>query len=275
MRDRLPDRWYGYSVVDGVILDGLDLTDVRASQIDALLDWVRRGGVLVLPGTPGLAAILQSPVGRAAGTSALGYHRVTSLAVTDCVGRRPPTEPIALRWPAPVFRPWPAPMFELVPDTAEVLYETDCLPLVVRSPHGRGHIFTFAVPIGALSDPKLHFVWSCVTKAWRTRKEFNLDSFPVPARESLKGIAGRRAPSRRGPLVLFGVLTGATILCLGVLMLKRRGEIVWMALVPIAIACGVVLWWQGQARADEEQLSYVGVLSSIGSDSARAQCLFA
>jgi hypothetical protein len=45
---RLPDRWYGLEMVDIVVWNRPDVTLLTPDQLDALREWTRRGGLLVL-----------------------------------------------------------------------------------------------------------------------------------------------------------------------------------------------------------------------------------
>ncbi len=50
-RDQLPERGEGLSMFDLLVIDGAPLTDLNANQQQALADWVRLGGQLVIGGT--------------------------------------------------------------------------------------------------------------------------------------------------------------------------------------------------------------------------------
>ncbi|MCH7489452.1 MAG: hypothetical protein IID05_02045 [Gemmatimonadetes bacterium] len=45
---KLPSRWHGLEAVDAVVWDEADATEVTARQLEALAEWVRFGGTLVL-----------------------------------------------------------------------------------------------------------------------------------------------------------------------------------------------------------------------------------
>lgn len=45
---RLPDRWYGMEMVDVIVWNRPDTTLLTPDQIDALREWTRRGGMLVM-----------------------------------------------------------------------------------------------------------------------------------------------------------------------------------------------------------------------------------
>lgn len=44
----IPDRWYGLEMVDIIVWDQPDLTDLTANQIEAVRQWVWRGGTLLV-----------------------------------------------------------------------------------------------------------------------------------------------------------------------------------------------------------------------------------
>lgn len=50
-RDQLPDRGEGLSLFDALIVDGAPLPDLSAPQQQALADWVRSGGQLIIGGS--------------------------------------------------------------------------------------------------------------------------------------------------------------------------------------------------------------------------------
>lgn len=263
---RLCDRWFGYEIADVMILGSAEMSRMRVSQIDALLNWVRRGGLLVLTGSVQLPNMLSGPLGQAAGVSATGYHRITSLQLNQIPPRKKAVKTVKLSWAAP--------MVELCAETADVLIESDGLPLMTRKRLGSGHIFTIAVPLGALKDKSLHFIWRQVARAKDIRPAVNDDAFKSPARSTLTSIAGRPAPERSVPVIILLSLAGLALLGGIVLRRKRRGEIVWIVLCPAAIVCGLVLWHIGLQQKDPERISYIGMLSGMDGETARTHCLF-
>jgi len=59
-----PDRWFGYSLVDILIIPGFDPDELRATQLESLLQWVHRGGMLIITGGDKLPKLLAGPLDR-------------------------------------------------------------------------------------------------------------------------------------------------------------------------------------------------------------------
>ncbi len=262
----LPDRWYGFSIVDILILNKMDVTSLRPTQIDAILGWVHRGGVLILAGNTSLPQILDGPLGSAAGVAGGDTHQITSLSLQQ------PNKKI----PGKTRLYTPLPRVELIPDTAEVVYATDDMPLMTHRNVGAGHVFVLAVPIGAFQDESLHFVFRPIyNAAKRTLPPLNASAFQKPARDTLNEIAGRRGPTKLVPLIVLGVLIVLSVAGGLLLRLRRRGELAWVVMTPLAIICGVVLFFIGMSGTEAEKLTYVGLLSGMEDGTARAQSVIA
>lgn len=286
----LPDRWAGYSGVHIVVLGGMDMAAIRASQRQALLDWVGRGGVLVLCGSTSLQDTLTGTLGHAAGVIAGDTHSVSSLEVSN------------IGYTAPVPLMQPSPMVQLCPQEATVLAQANGLPLLTRNPWGQGYVFTLAVACGVL-DAKveegkgdiypLHGVWSLIYPAVRTLPAIRNDSSfmrphanrtaaspsapaatAIPAKTAsqvLQQIAGRRGPVRTVPTTILIALAGLSLAGGLALRFKRRGELLWLALVPLAAAIGIGMYIQSQRQVNPERLTYIGLLTSAGDGRANVQ----
>ena len=260
-----PARWYGYSIVRMLRLEE-GTERLGPSQWEAIFDWVRRGGLMVIVGGRELPETLHSPLGRAAGVGSAGVHRVGRLAVTDPSGRE--------RF-APVPLDWPLPMVELCPDGAEVLYEANGLPLVTRKALGDGWIFTLAAPTGALKDRRLHRIWWRIAQAARLRRPVDAERFFPPGRQALQSIAGRRGPPRSRTVVLLLVPVLVAVAVRIALRRRRRGELAWLVLIPLGVLMGVGMYLYSVSRRDDERLTHVGLITGLGGDAARVQELFA
>jgi len=279
----LPDVWQGYRVIRVLLLYSSAANDLRPSQITALLDWVRSGGTLILPGDALLPEALRGPLGPAAGAGAVGLHRVERLDVSRLGPEGP--EQIADR-----ELDWPMPFVQFYPATAEVLYEANGLPLMLRSEVGRGRILTLAVPVGALhqrdgTDQAFHQLWNAAGPSASDRLHPPLDTGRfmeaaegqalAPGETALQAIAGRRGPPPAAPLTVIGILAAAAVV-LGLLMrFRRRGEFVWLFLVPAAAALGIGLYAYGRAQVAPEQLTYVGLITPADEGTLRVQQVFA
>lgn len=257
----LPDRWYGYSGGGMVLLGEASLGGLRLSQRQALLQYVRRGGVLLIVGNENLGEMLRGEMGEAAGVRVLGFHKTLSVELPSPSG------------PAKRTLDRPATMVELCPDQAEVVFQTEGLPLLTKNPLGRGWVFVLAVPPLVVNESTLRVVEQ--TRA--TLGPLNEDEFAQPAKGILNQIAGRPGPPRRLPvLVLLGL--GALVLVGGAAARFRgRGEWVWLTLVPLALAVAVGMYAYGKSRSRnvQERLSTVGMVSGLGDGLVRAQQVFA
>jgi hypothetical protein len=249
----LPDVWYGYDSLAVLFLSGTSPDTIRPSQVEALLQWVRTGGVLVLTGRDELPVLLAGPLGEAAGVAGLETMNVDRLRLANHDGQQ-----AGLRLPRPM------PMTELCALDAEVLQTANGLPLLTRRRLGQGWIFTLAVPLGAVSQPAAVRLWSDVVDAVRQLESIEPDRFEEPGWQTLQQIAGRRGPLPWVPLtVLLGLAGGTLLVGLG-LGLKRRGELLWVALVPIALLTSFVLWSVQESRLDPPRLTHVGLASAVG-----------
>jgi hypothetical protein len=166
-------------------------------------------------------------------------------------------------------------MNELCVDDAEVLWEANGLPLLTRSALGKGHVLTVAVPLGALEDEKLHKVFELINESRTLLPSINDDNFSKPGRTTLNNIAGRRGPHERIPFLILTILAAVVLLSGALLRFRRRGEIVWIVLVPAALVFGIGLHTYGSLQTEDERLSHIGLISGIDRDSARTQQIFA
>jgi len=260
----LPDLWYGYSMVDMLIMGGVDTSLMRPAQIDALLNWVQRGGLLVLTGGAGLDRMLQGRLGRAAGVSVVGLHDVAELRITDPRLRRIRAE----LTPA-------LPMVELQVEQAEVIYTANGLPFVTKRAFGHGHVLVLAVPIGGLSPQPLHKIWTDIRNIGRSLPPLNPENFSQAGQKTLQQIAGQKGATRAAPVSVLLALTLVVLVTGVALRFKRRGELVWLVLIPLAIAVSFALYGYGRTLSDPERLRHIGLISGLGDGRARLQEAFA
>jgi len=254
----LPDHWYGYETASLVMLGGMEADDLRPSQKQALLDWVQRGGTLVILGGRMTGEMLTDWLGPHAGVTSAGLHYTDSLSVTSSGGKHLPM--VSLNWPLP--------MVELCSYDADVLYEANGLPLLTHRWAGQGHVYTLATPAGALENPILHRVWSAVGRGSHRQAPIDAESFAPAAQKTLQAIAGRRGPPRSVPVGILAALAGLVIIAGVALRLKRRGELLWLVLVPTAIVVGAVFYFYGLAQSQPERLSHIALV--CGDDAGRA-----
>jgi len=261
-----PARWGGYDIAQIVLVNEGRIASLGPSQLEAMLDWVRRGGVIVLAGGHRSVELLDGRLGRAAGVAAVGVHRVGRLALADPNGGE--------QFP-PVVLDWPLPMVELCVESAEVVYEANGLPLLTRKALGSGWVFALSMPVGALQDTALHRVWWQVNRAHRARGPVDDARFPSAGRQTIQKIAGRRGPTRNVVVLLLlipVVVSGAG----GMLLLRRRrSELLWWALIPLAVLASAGMYLYGTLSRQDERLSYIGLVSGSPDGSARVQQFFA
>lgn len=73
----LPARWQGLSVVDAIVWDNADPTLATDLQLDALVEWVRRGGRLLITSGSNWQALSTSMLARVLPVSIDGEHQTT------------------------------------------------------------------------------------------------------------------------------------------------------------------------------------------------------
>jgi len=305
----LPSRTYAYGIAQMVVISGMDMQRCRPAQWEALLNWVRSGGTVVLAGNSLLPEMLQGELGELAGVTASGLHCVGELRdVTDVrrnemiVAAAPEnsshvkplqaamTLPVADRTIALVDSPLP--MVQLLPDTARVLYTANGLPLMTHRAVGNGHVITLAVPTAALKSGPLPRMWVSILELRDTVAPIRNDGLflrddtrqsvfnamqppPLPGGRTadvvLNETAGRPGPVRAVPVsLLLSVAAGAVVLG-GLLRLRRRGELLWLILLPVAVISGIALYAVGLARTDPPRTTFVGLMTAGGDRHAIVQ----
>lgn len=70
--EQLPDRAEGFEAVDLVIVHDIDLSKVSPYSLEALAEWVARGGQLLITGRPDLDRLADTPLGAVLPASTLG-----------------------------------------------------------------------------------------------------------------------------------------------------------------------------------------------------------
>ena len=261
---QLPDCWYGYSMGGMLLLGESQLGTLRLSQRQALLEYVRRGAVMLVLGTEKMGEMLRGDLADAAGVSVLGYHKTQSIQLPTPAG----TE--ARKYAVPQT------FVELCPDGAEVLLQSDGLPLLTKHALGRGYVFVLTVPLMAVNEATLRPVEQ--TRSLQPPvKEDEFARSGTAGTAVLNQIAGRPGPVRAVPVaILLGL---AALVLVGGLVAKfrGRGERVWAVLAPLAILVAVGIYAQTawHARDVNPRLSTVGMVSGIGDGLARVEQVFA
>jgi hypothetical protein len=141
----MPGRWYGYDAARAIVVDTSDRETIAA--LDALrgqplVDWVARGGHLVVAVGANWQAVADSILGPILPGRPTGQERVTSLEALDIFAgsNKPITPPGA-----------PPVMVTKLEDLDErggaVLSGMSKLPLVVRGAHGFGRVTLIALDV--------------------------------------------------------------------------------------------------------------------------------
>lgn len=271
----LPEKSFEYDSVGLLVMGGVDVSLLRPAQVEALMNYVRAGGTLVLSGGTTMQSMLTGQIAQAAGVAILGMHSLSQIDVP------------ALKLPTPVRLAKPMPMAQLCVQDAAVISETGGLPLLTHKRMGRGHIFVLALPIGGLEDQALHGLWKPVSLAMRTMPAVRNDStflskaaggstFKMPASamtasDVLHELAGRKAPPRAVPVFMLAGLGLAVVVAGAVLRRGRRGERLWIALVPLSLAMAAGMYLHGAISARPQTLSYVGLVTDMGDGKAMVQ----
>ena len=260
-----PDRWWGYDAADVVILAATDARWLRGTQVQALLDWVGHGGLLVIAAGPRTPQMLAGPLGEAAGVSAVDWHEVGLLQTEH----------------GDVSLETPMPLAELLAVDADVLHRVNGLPLLTRRQYGQGVMMVLALPLTGMADKDLHQYWYGVKRALQLRPSIDASlltdrstDLTSPGAKALGSIAGRPAPRPVAPLAILIGLAGLTFA--GGLALRhwRRGELLWLGLVPACLIAAAGAWIYGQSRVEQERITALSVMTGSPDGRARIQEMY-
>jgi len=143
----LPARWYGYDAADGVVVDtnDKDLMNDLGVRGQALVDWVARGGHLVVAVGGNWQSARDSVLGPILPAVPAGQQRVTNLGES--------LDPFAASNKS-ITPPGTPPVLVTKLEGAEsrggkVLAASGDLPLVVRGPYGFGRVTLVALDVDA------------------------------------------------------------------------------------------------------------------------------
>ncbi len=243
--DTPPDRWYGYEPLAMLVVGRADLGRLRPSQIQAILDWTARGGVLLIGADTTTEELLLSPLGQAAGVGMAGYGTVRQVSPEGA--------------DAPIALPADMPRLTLIPSEAQVVAWADGLPLLTHNRWGLGHAFVLALPTAALDQAGLAGVLGQINEALRTAPALRPERFEQASLTQLQKISGRPGLGRWQVLAW---LTGYTLVVAGlglVLNFRGRGELTWLILLPVAALLGVALFAYARMQTEQPSLSYIGL----------------
>lgn len=158
----MPELWIGLEAVDAIVWDNADPDELTPRQTDALIHWVRQGGVLLLAASKSAASvklserldgILPVDIGEITPVDNLPELRqslLTRPAISgDEESRLPPQRTEDAYWfDVPLPHPIPVASCVLRAGATKLLPVDDDEPVrVARRREGRGHVIFFAVAI--------------------------------------------------------------------------------------------------------------------------------
>jgi hypothetical protein len=262
--DALPDRWWGYDSLTMCVLGNVPPSQLRESQLAALLQWVARGGCLILAGSPALPNLLnETPLGDAAGVTAgeLFWQDTFNIVQRgELLGVVEQAEPV--------------PFAHVIATDATVLYTCNDQAMATVRTVGDGQIVVLATSINAYAPdpllPKFH-LWRSLLQMQDTRSPINNDAFQGVQAEALQRIAGQPAPPVAIPMMILGGLIAGTMIVGFAMRLRRRGEWTWLLLIPITAILSVGLFVYSQTTHPPERLSFIGLMSDLGDGLVRSQ----
>jgi len=177
----LPELWYGLEAVDAVVWDDARPEELTARQLDALIHWVRQGGVLLLTASESAGSVrLAKPLERILPVDLGDVHPVDNLpdvrrellappTTEDSATARIPAERLdPLTWAElPLPHPIPVAACTLRPDAVRWAPSDEERPLVVaRRTEGRGHVILSSVTVrdlmsggGGAADFFINLLW--------------------------------------------------------------------------------------------------------------------
>ncbi len=179
--ERLPGRWLGYDGARAVVLDTADratLEMLAGPKGEALVEWAKRGGHLVVAVGANWQAVRDSALGAALPAVLAGRERVQSLEALDTFANstRPITPPGS-----------PAHMATKLEGVEErggkVLASIASLPLVVRGPLGFGRVTLIGVDV----EEKIFADWADRGLFWVQALDLKRDRFQEDAGEAMMG----------------------------------------------------------------------------------------
>ena len=262
-QQNLPDRWYGYSLLRILVISSTKPAELSDSQINAVLDWVGRGGALVITAHSAADRTLTGRLAEAAGVIVAGTHQEYRLEASGADGKD--------RFQTDLKTPMV--MAHLCPVDAEVLWQANGMPLLTLRRLGAGAVFTLAVPVGALATDQSQPLWQTMARQMERSLPISADAFAETAEVKLNLIAGRRSSDRRTPACVVAVLAGLFLILGLFLRLRRRGELVWAIMIPLGLLCaaGLLVW--SLTLRDEPRLSFLALASARSDGTAHVQQL--
>jgi hypothetical protein len=154
--DALPSHWIGLEGVDAIVWEDADATELSQKKIEALVEWVRQGGLLLiassehagtLTATKELAPLMRIELGDTRNTERLPVLRNKLLDVPTAYeetgsGTVALEEQVLEGDPGPYYeRPFPVARFTCLPGATAVITEPDLGgPIIAEWPYGHGRV---------------------------------------------------------------------------------------------------------------------------------------
>ena len=243
----LPDRWYGYSSLRLLIISAVRPEEMLDSQVEAILDWVRQGGAVVITSHSDAASTISGRIAQAAGVNVIDLHEEYYLDARSADGEK--------HFHIKIVPPMN--MIHLCPWGAKVLWWANDLPLLTMRRYGAGIIFILAVPVGALSNKSAQPIWQTMANQIKLSIPLCEKEFFKSARETLPKISGRYSPGRTVPLLL---IISQIILFVAVgivLLIKHRGELSYAILIPASLLLSAGIFLYAKTLHEEPRLSFL------------------
>ncbi len=245
----LPGEAAGYSAIYGMVIHNAPLSGMAPGQVEAVMNWVRMGGILVIVGGKhsgwGSASSIEpvNPVVPA------GYRSVSSLSELERWTGSP--LPAASSYPVVQSRPKPG---------SEVVLAAEGVPLLVMNRLGRGVIWFCAIdhtelPYRGWAGKEILFE--------RLLSEKNLPSgrIGLPITSPLQGLflplfsTEDSRPVSPFPAILFFLLPTAALVIL-LFGMKKRGTLLTVLLVTLPLASGILFLVSRGGETERERPFY-------------------
>ncbi len=153
---RLPGRWYGYDAARTIVLDTADpevIKSLDGMRGQPLVDWVRRGGHLVVSVGANWQSVKDSALGPILPGVPAGQEQVSSLANLEVfAGASKPIVPVGATGSSKILV---TKLDEVAQRGGKSLASVSNLPLVVRGPCGFGRVTLITLDV----DQKMFAKW--------------------------------------------------------------------------------------------------------------------
>ncbi len=163
----MPGRWYGYDSADAVVIDTNDaetLTALNGGRIEAIRQWVERGGHLVVAVSSRWQAVNDGPLAAILPAKVVGQTQVSPFdSLESFTGG-------SLQAGSRTTRVQAAKFEEIEARGGRVIASTLSTPLVVRGPYGFGRVTLIGLDVDAqavrgLARPDLFWIKAIDLKA--------------------------------------------------------------------------------------------------------------